>query len=151
MKLLNFATLNVRGLKKIYDKEGSPTGSELSNIITDCEKHNIDAIGLQETHFGALEHLQKEKGYTAFFSNEANNRHHGVCILVKDIYNPTFTRISPRVSAARFRINSDKDILFICGYAPHETLANKSPEERTLFYNDLQKPSISETPTPSPS
>ena len=32
-----------------------------------------------------------------------------------------------------------KEVLFICGYAPHETLSNQLPEERELFYAHLQK------------
>ena len=27
----------------------------------------------------------------------------------------------------------------ICGYAPHEALSNNKPEERDIFYNDIQK------------
>ena len=143
MKTFNFATLNVRGLKKIPNNDGPPNKDsnslDLHNITTDLQKHDIDAIALQETHFKASEHLQNVKGYIGYFSNDEDNRYHGIGILVKDIYHPTFTKISARVSAASFKISDKKDILFICGYAPHESLSNNKPEERDLFYNHIEK------------
>ena len=143
MKPLNFATLNARGLRKIRNNDGSPKspaiGLDLTNITTDIKKHDIAAIAIQETHFGETEHLQNTEGYIGYFVNEENNRYHGSGILIKDCYNPTFTKISSRVCTANFKINTKNDILLICGYAPHETLSNKKPEERDTFYADLQK------------
>ena len=74
MKLLNFANLNVRGVK---NNEGSPTGSELSNIIKDCEKQNIDAM---QKLILALKHLQEEKGYTAFSATKKTTDTTGIRI-----------------------------------------------------------------------
>ena len=139
MRLLNFATFNIRGLRKIFNNEGSPTGTDLTNIITDLKKHNIDAAAIQETHYKEAEILQKEPGYTCYFVNEENNRHHGTGILVKDSLNPIFSKISGRVCTARFQLTPQKEVLFICGYAPHETLSNQLPEERETFYTHLQK------------
>ena len=143
MKTFNFAALNVRGLKKIPNNDGPPNKDsnslDLHNITTDLQTYKIDAIALQETHFPSSEHLQNVKGYTGFFSNDENNRYHGIGILVKDCYNPIFTKISGRVSAASFKINDKKDIIFICGYATHEALSNSKPEERNLFYSHIEK------------
>ena len=101
---------------------------------------------MQETHLYKLEHLQKSNGYSGFFVNATDGLHsdffHGIGILVKTIYNPSFTRISPRVCTASFKINNKNDILFISGYAPTETIAltKKGKLERDAFYEDLQKP-----------
>ena len=113
MRLLNFATFNVRGLRKIFNNEGSPTGTDLTNIITDLKKHNIDAAALQETPYKEAEILQKEPGYTCYFVNEENNRHHGTGILVKDSLNPIFTKISGRVCTARFQLTPQKRSTFV--------------------------------------
>ena len=103
------------------------------------KKQDIDAISIQETHFSQAEHLQKVDGYVGYFVNEENNRYHGAGILVKDCYNPTFSKISSRVCTATFKVNNKNEILYICGYAPHETMSNKNPEVRDTFYADLQK------------
>ena len=47
--------------------------SEFWNFKRQRTQEQIDAIGIQETHFGAFQHLQKEKGYIAYFTNETNN------------------------------------------------------------------------------
>ena len=138
----NFATLNVRGLKKLSNNDGSPgedNGLDLSNVIADLQKHEVDAAAIQETHFGDTEFLQKEKGYSCFFANEEKNSSHGTGIIVKESYNPIFTKISGRVCAATFSINDKKDYLFICGYAPHEALAKKDKTLRDTFYAHLQE------------
>ena len=103
------------------------------------KKQDIDAISIQETHFSHAEHIQKVDGYVGYFVNEENNRYHGAGILVKDCYNPTFSKISSRVCTATFKVNNKNEILYICGYAPHETMSNKNPEVRDTFYADLQK------------
>ena len=143
MRQLNFGTLNVNGLTKIQHNDGSQS-LNLSNILSDINKNKIDAIGIQESHLGEVEYLQKEPGYLCYFVNDAKNRHHGTGIVIRENYNPTFKRISARVCTATFT-HDKKHFLFISGYAPHETLANKFPEQRELFYNDLQKALLQKT------
>ena len=89
MKELKFGTLNARGIKKICHNDGS-LSLYLPNILSDINKHNLDAIAIQESWFGEHEYLQKEDGYTCFFVNEDQNRYHGTGIIIKDIYKPTF-------------------------------------------------------------
>ena len=143
MRELKFGTLNARGIKKICHNDGS-LSLYLPNILSDINKHNLDATAIQESWFGEHEYLQKEDGYTCFFVNEDQNRYHGTGIIIKDIYKPTFKRISPRVCTATFKFNN-RHFLFISAYAPHETLSNKNPEERELFYHDLQKALLART------
>ena len=137
MKLLNFGSLNTRGIKTVEHNDGSRS-LFLSNILSDIRKNNIDVIGIQESHLGEHEYKQNEKDYVCFFVNDENNAHHGAGIIIRSIYNPTFRRISPRVCTASFSIDN-KLYLFVSGYAPHETRANKNVDERIDFYNDLQK------------
>ena len=145
MKYLNFGTLNLRGLKKIQHNDGS-LSLNLDNFLSDVCKHNLDAIGIQESHFGEEEFLQKEPGYLCYFVNEDKNRFHGSGIVIKDTYNPTFRRISGRVCTATFK-HDNKHFLFVSGYAPHEALGNQNPDEREKFYNDLQTALLKTTPT----
>ena len=81
---------------------------------------------------------KKKKGFLGFFCNSENNRHHGTGIVIRENLDPTFTRVSPRVCSASFT-NKNTHFLFVSGYAPHESLSNKCPEIRNLFYEDLQK------------
>ena len=135
MKELKFGTLNAKGIKKLQHNDGSQS-LDLTNILYDIRKHDLDAIAIQESHLGDYEYLKQETGYTCYFVNSAENRYHGTGIIIKDKFNPTFKRISPRVCTASFKLNNNHS-LFISGYAPHETLSNKFPEERENFYNDL--------------
>ena len=93
---------------------------------------------IQETHLPEFEYIQKENGYIAYCVNESENFHHGAGIVIKEQFNPTFRRISGRVCTASFKIDNEKHILFISGYAPHESLCNKDPDKRKEFYKDLQ-------------
>ena len=137
MKLLKFGTLNTRGIKKERHNDGS-LSLNLINILSDINKNNIDALGIQESHLGEHEYLQKEQGYVCYFVNEKDSRHHGSGIIVRDIYNPIFKRISPRICTASFKI-ANNQYLFVSGYAPHETLSINCPDLRETFYDDLQK------------
>ena len=143
MKTFNFASLNVNGLQIIPNNDGPPnkdkSNLDLTDLTADLHKHNIAAIAVQETHFKAKQHLQNVKGYKGFFSNDENDRFHGIGILVRDIFDTSFVKISGRVSAARFQINDKREILFICGYAPHEPLSIKTPKLRKDFYEDIEK------------
>ena len=58
MKQLNFGTLNVKGLRKNYHNDGS-LSLFLDNILSDINKNKIDAIGVQESHLGEEEFLQR--------------------------------------------------------------------------------------------
>ena len=137
MKQLNFGTLNVKGLRKNYHNDGS-LSLFLDNILSDINKNKIDAIGVQESHLGEEEFLQRESGYLCYFVNDANNRFHGTGIVIRELYNPIFRKISARVCTASFK-HDNKHFLFVSAYAPHEALANRFPEQREQFYNDLQK------------
>ena len=143
MREIRFGTLNARGIKKISHNDGS-LSLKLSNIINDTNQNKLDAIAVQESHFGEYEYLQQEDGYICYFVNESQNRYHGTGIIIKDIYKPTFKRISPRVCTATFKYNN-RHFLFISAYAPHETLSNKNPELRVQFYEDLQKALLAKT------
>ena len=90
MKLLNFGSLNVRGLKKITHEDNS-CSLELTDVLKDVNKLKLDALGIQETHFGEPEYLQKEQGFYSFFINSANNRFHGTGILVINIRHHFFS------------------------------------------------------------
>ena len=138
MKPLNFGTLNAKGIKSITHNDGS-LSLDLDRIIQDINKNNIDVLAIQETHLGEKVHQQKENGYLGFFTNDEGNRYHGAGILIKKELNPTFSRISARVCTARFKLNNNRNILFISGYAPHEKLSNDHPDQREAFYEDLQK------------
>ena len=138
MKTLIFGTLNVNGLKKIRHNDSPPT-LDLRAVLTDIEKQQMDVLAIQETHLGEVEYLQKEKGFLGYFCNSENNKHHGTGILIRENLDPVFKRISPRVCTASFTTNKNTHILFICGYAPHESLSEKYPEMRDTFYDDLQK------------
>ena len=138
MKTLIFGTLNVNGIKKIRHNESPPT-LDLRAILTDIEKQQMDVLAIQETHLGEEEYLQKEKGFLGFFCNSENNKHHGTGILIRENLDPLFKKISPRVCSASFTTNKNTHVLFICGYAPHESLSEKCPEIRDTFYDDLQK------------
>ena len=136
MTILNFGSLNARGIKKIIHNDGS-LSLNLDAIIEDMNNNKIDVLGIQESWFGEFEYLQREKGYISFFSNTTNNRFHGTGIIVRSHYDPIFNKIGPRVSTA-YRLNlGDKNVLFISAYAPHETLAAEYPDQRKTFYNDL--------------
>ena len=137
MKILKFGTLNVNGLKKIRHNDSPPT-LDLRAVLTDIEQQQMDVLAIQETHLGEAEYLQKEKGFIGFFCNGEINKHHGTGILIKENFDPVFKKISPRICTASF-FAKNAHILFICGYAPHESLANKHPEMRENFYDDLQK------------
>ena len=138
MNTLNFGTLNVRGFKKIEHNDKSRS-LQLQPIIADINKHSLDVLAVQETHFGEAVYKQKEKDYTGFFVNEDKNFHHGAGIIIRNKFKPNFQKISPRVCSATFKLDNNKPILFICGYAPHETLSKKHPHLKNNFYNDLQK------------
>ena len=135
--LLNFGTLNTRGLKKLKHNDGS-LSLNLSNVVSDIKKNKIDVLAIQETHLGEEVYQQNEQDFVSFFVNEKDNPHHGAGIVTRTIYNPTFTKISSRVCTANLKINN-KQYLFVSGYAPHETLANSNLDERKNFYNDLVK------------
>ena len=137
MKSLNFGTLNVRGIEKVTHNDNS-LSLNLQPIIADINEHRLDVLAVQETHLGEAVYSQKENGYTGFFVNEDKNYHHCAGIVIRDFFNPIFKKISARVCTATFKLDNDKHILFICGYAPHETLAKKQPNLRKDFYNDLQ-------------
>ena len=138
MTTLNFGTLNVRGFKKIEHNDKSRS-LHLQPIIADINKHSLDVLAVQETHLGEAVYSQKEKDYTGFFVNEDKNKHHGAGIIIRNKFKPNFQKISARVCSATFKLDNNKPILFICGYAPHETLAKKQPQLKNNFYNDLQK------------
>ena len=101
MKDFNFATLNVRGIKKKTHSDGS-FSLILENILCDCEKRKVNAIAIQETHFGEREYIQREPGYIFYCLNEEQNVHRGAGILIRDYFNPTFRRIDARVCSASF-------------------------------------------------
>ena len=147
MTQLNFGSFNVRGIKKKEHNDRSRS-LILDNILSDIKKQNIDAIGIQESHFGQAEYLQKECGYECFFVNSEGNNYHGAGIIVKSIYNPSFNKVSDRVCTANFSIDN-KHFLLVSGYAPHEELANSCDEEiiRKTFYNELQKALVPRTST----
>ena len=52
----------------------------------DTNQNTLDAIVVQESHFGEYEYLQKEHGYICYFVNESLNRYHGTCIIIRDTY-----------------------------------------------------------------
>ena len=62
MKLLNFGSLNAQGIEKIVHDDDSRS-LDLTAILKDMDRHKLDILGIQETHFGELEYLQEEKGY----------------------------------------------------------------------------------------
>ena len=133
----NFATLNVRGLKKIVHNDDS-LSVDMTSLLQDLNKHDIDVLAVQESHLPEYEYMQKEPGYQSYFVNDKGNIHHGTGILIKSHFNPSFKRISGRVCTASFKVNNNKHYLFISGYAPHESLSNQFPDMRKAFYNDLQ-------------
>ena len=137
MKTLHFGTLNAQGIQKTEHNDGS-LSLDLSHIIKDIKTNAIDVLAIQESHLQVEEYIQKEPGYTAYFVNDAGNRHHGTGIIVKDQFKPIFKRISARVCTASFNVDNNKHLLFVSGYAPHESLSNEKPELRETYYNDLQ-------------
>ena len=82
MKDFNFATLNVRGIKKKTHSDGS-LSLILENILCDCDKRKVNAIAIQETHFG-------EPGYIFYCVNDEHSVRHGAGILIRDYFNPIF-------------------------------------------------------------
>ena len=78
MKLVDFETINTRGIKRIVHNDDFRS-LDLRAILTDINRHMLDVLGILETHFGELEYLQSY----SFFTNSKNNRFHGTCIIVK--------------------------------------------------------------------
>ena len=102
---MNFATFNTyHGLQRIVHKDDS-LSLDLETLMKDVNKHEIDALAIQETHFPEFEYEQKEKDYKVFCVNEVGNIHHGAGIVIKSKYNPTFKRISTRVCTATFKLD----------------------------------------------
>ena len=63
MKLLNFGTLCTRGMKKIVHNDDSRSHDLTAILLADMNRHKLDVLEIQETHYGELEYLQREKGY----------------------------------------------------------------------------------------
>ena len=116
---MDFGTFNTHhGLKKILHNDNS-LSLDLTSLFQDVNKHKIDVLAIQETHLQEFEYKQKEKGYIAYCVNDKGNNDHGAGIVIKEKYKPSFRRISARVCTASFKLDNEKHILFISGYAPH--------------------------------
>ena len=114
MRELRFGTLNARGIKKISHNDGS-LSLKLSNIINDTNQNKLDAIAVQESHFGEYEYLQQEDGYISYFVNESQNRYHGTGIMI-------FTNQLSRGSAQGYvqpPLNMIIDIFSSSVHTPH--------------------------------
>ena len=140
--ILKVGTLNVRGIKSLYEKE---------TLAKDALSYGLHALGISETHIQTVTDLvpgkegletihanidNKYQDYILYYTGSSKHAYHGVGLLIIKDLNPNFKTISERICSAIIKL-TNCNLHIISAYAPTLEKSEKNQQERDDFYEQL--------------
>ena len=135
-KTFRIGTLNCRGLKTSITKP--------NQLADDMKQYQLDMMAIQETHLDqtdtdTITTTDGTSTYTLHLSGKEGERRTGVGIVVRRNIDTTFTPISDRICMCKTTIpKMNRNIVFICAYAPTLPVSESTPGVREAFYQQLE-------------